>query len=159
MLLCLSMASAVGGGLYEHLVLTPLWSASPPASFAIIQPGTGVPLQQFWMPVHAAITLSLILSLALTWRQVEVRRLLLIGLGSYIVMRGWSGLFFIREMLALQQVPLDSPPSAALSARVASWTLWTWCREPLDRLSGVCFLFALSALKRPTSRALASIPR
>ena len=82
MLLCLSMASAVGGGLYEHLVLTPLWSASPPASFAIIQPGTGVPLQQFWMPVHAAITLCLLLSLALTWRQVEVRRLLLIGLGS-----------------------------------------------------------------------------
>ena len=40
MLLCLSMASAVGGGLYEHLVLTPLWSASPPSSFAIIQPGT-----------------------------------------------------------------------------------------------------------------------
>ena len=110
MLLCLSMASAVGGGLYEHLVLTPLWSASPPSSFAIIQPGTGVPLQKFWMPVHAAITLFLVLSLAFTWRQVEVRRLLLIGLGSYIVMRGWSGLFFIREMLAFQQVPLDSPP-------------------------------------------------
>ena len=150
MLLCLSMASAVGGGLYEHLVLTPLWSASPPSSFAIIQPDTGVPLQKFWIPVHAAITLFLVLSLAFTWRQVEVRRLLLIGLGSYIVMRGWSGLFFIREMLAFQQVPLDSPPSAALSARVASWTFWTWFREPLDFISFVCFLFALSSLKRPT---------
>lgn len=150
MLLCLSMASAVGGGLYEHLVLTPLWSASPPSSFAIIQPGTGVPLQKFWMPVHAAITLFLVLSLAFTWRQVEVRRLLLIGLGSYIVMRGWSGLFFIREMLAFQQVPLDSPPSAALSARVASWTFWTWFRAPLDLISCVCFLCALSSLKRPT---------
>ena len=150
MLLCLSMASAVGGGLYEHLVLTPLWSASPPSSFAIIQPDTGVPLQKFWMPVHAAITLFLVLSLAFTWRQVEVRRLLLIGLGSYIVMRGWSGLFFIREMLAFQQVPLDSPPSAALSARVASWTFWTWLREPLDFISFVCFLCALSSLKRPT---------
>ena len=150
MLLCLSMASAVGGGLYEHLVLTPLWSASPPSSFAIIQPDTGVPLQKFWIPVHAAITLFLVLSLAFTWRQVEVRRLLLIGLGSYIVMRGWSGLFFIREMLAFQQVPLDSPPSAALSARVASWTFWTWFREPLDFISFVCFLCALSSLKRPT---------
>ncbi|MFZ0255416.1 MAG: hypothetical protein WAN46_07190 [Gammaproteobacteria bacterium] len=31
-LLCFSMACAVGGGLYEHLVLTPLWSRSPAAS-------------------------------------------------------------------------------------------------------------------------------
>lgn len=148
-LLCLSMASAIGGGLYEHMVLTPLWSASPPSSFAIIQPGTGVPLQKFWIPVHAAITIFLMLSLALTWRQVEVRRFLLIGLGAYLVMRVWSGLFFIREMLAFQQVPIDSPPSAELSARVASWTFWTWFREPLDIISCVCFLCALSWLKRP----------
>ena len=148
-LLCLSMASALGGGLYEHIVLTPLWSASPPSSFAIIQPGTGVPLQKFWIPVHAAITIFLILSLALAWRQIEVRRFLLIGLGVYLVMRAWSGLFFIREMLAFQKVPLDSPPSVELSARVASWTFWTWFREPLDIISFVCFLLALSWLKRP----------
>ena len=148
-LLCLSMASAIGGGLYEHIVLTPLWSASPPSSFAIIQPGTGVPLQKFWIPVHTAITLFLILSLALTWRQIEVRGLLLIGLGSYIVMRVWSWLFFIREMLAFQQVPIDSPPSVELSTRVARWTFWTWFREPLDIISCVCFLFALSWLERP----------
>ena len=149
MLLCLSMALAIGGGLYEHLVLTPLWSASPPSSFAIIQPGTGVPLQKFWIPVHTAITIFLILSLVLTWRQMEMRRLLLIGLGSYIVMRVWSGLYFIRERLAFQKISLDSPPSAELSARVASWTFWTWFREPLDLISLVCFLLALSWLRRP----------
>ena len=148
MLLCLSMALAIGGGLYEHLVLTPLWSASPPSSFVIIQPGTGVPLQKFWIPVHTAITVFLILSLVLTWRQMEVRRLLLIGLSSYIVMRVWSGLYFIREMLAFQQISLDSPPSVELSARVARWTFWTWFREPLDLIAFVCFLFALLWLRR-----------
>src|SRR5919106_5356573 len=45
-LLCFSMAGAIGGGLYEQIVLTPLWSGSPPSSFSIIQPGTGVPLQR-----------------------------------------------------------------------------------------------------------------
>ena len=30
--LCFSMAGAFGGGLYEHVVLTPLWSRSPPSS-------------------------------------------------------------------------------------------------------------------------------
>jgi hypothetical protein len=50
-------------------------------------------------------------------------------------MRVWSGLFFIPEMLEFQKLPLDSPPSAELSARVARWTFWTWFREPLDIIS------------------------
>ena len=129
-LLCFSMAGAVGGGLYEHIVITPLWSSSPPSSFSIIQPGTGVPLQNFWIPIHAAITVFVLLSLIFTWREIKVRRLLLIGLGSYVVMRVWSALFFIPEMLKFQKAPLDSP-STELSARVASWIFWTWFREPL----------------------------
>lgn len=147
-LLCFSMAGAIGGGLYEHIVITPLWSSSPPSSFSIIQPGTGVPLQNFWIPAHAAITIFVLLSLFLTWKEIKVRRLLLMGLGSYIVMRVWSALFFIPEMLKFQKVPLDSSPSAELSARVTSWTFWTWFREPLDLISFLCFLLALFWLKR-----------
>lgn len=147
-LLCFSMAGAIGGGLYEHIVLVPLWSASPPSSFSVIQPGTGVPLQNFWIPVHAPITLFVFLSLFVTWRDGKVRRLLLIGLASYVVMRVWSFLFFIREMLEFQKVPVDSPPSAALSARVASWIFWSWFREPLDIVSFLCFLLALFWLGR-----------
>ena len=147
-LLCFSTAIAVGGGLFESIVLAPLWSKSPPSSFSIIQPVTGVPLQRFWIPVHAAITLFMVLALVMTWREVPVRRLLLVALVSYIVMRAWSGLFFIPEMLAFQKVPLDSTPSAELSRRVASWTFWTWFREPLDLISLLCSLSALSWRKR-----------
>jgi hypothetical protein len=147
-LLCCSLAAALGGGLYESIVLIPLWSKSPPVSFSIIQPGTGVPLQRFWIPVHAAITLFLIVALVLTWREMTVRRLLLVALGSYIVMRVWSGVFFIPEMLAFQKIPLEAALSAALSARVARWTFWTWFREPLDIISFLCALLALYWLKR-----------
>jgi hypothetical protein len=108
-----------------------------------------VPLQNFWIPVHAAITAFLILSLIFAWRERKVRRLLLIGLGSYIVMRAWSGLFFIREMLEFQKVPLDSQPSPEVSARVSSWIFWTWFREPLDVITFLCFLLALYWFKRP----------
>jgi hypothetical protein len=147
-LLCFSMAAALGGGLYESLVLMPLWSKSPPASFALIQPGTGVPLQRFWIPVHAAITLCLIAALVLTWGEPSVRYLLLLALAAYLVMRVWSGLFFIPKMLAFQKVPLDAGPSAALSTRVARWTYWTWFREPLDIIALLCALLALYGLKR-----------
>jgi hypothetical protein len=146
-LLCFSMAAAIGGGLYESIVLTPLWQKSPPSSFAVIQPGTGVPLQRFWIPVHTAITLFVLLAVALTWRDVPVRRLLLIGLASYVVMRVWSGVYFIPEMLAFQKVPLDSGPSAELAARVSKWTFWTRFREPLDILSFLMWLLAFGRLK------------
>ena len=122
-LLCFSMASAFGGGLYEHIVLTPIWSASAPASLSIIQRGTG--------------------GIPSTVLDPRACGLLLIGLASYLVMRVWSGLFFIREMLAFQKIPPDSAPSPELSARVARWTYWTWFREPLDAISLQCFLVAL----------------
>ena len=147
-LLCFSMAGAFGGGLYEHIVLTPIWSASPPSSFSIIQRGTGVPLQRFWIPVHTAITIFIVLTLFLTWNDVTVRRLLLIGVASYMIMRVWSALFFIREMLAFQKIPPNSAPSAELSARVARWIYWTWFREPLDIISFLCSLLALYWLER-----------
>ncbi len=147
-LLCFSMAAAIGGGLYESIVLTPMWSKSPPSSFSIIQSGRGVPLQRFWIPVHVAITLFIILALVMTWRDATVRRLLLVAIVSYIVMRVWSGLFFIPEMLAFQNVPLDSAPFAELSARVSRWTVWTWFRELLDIITFLCSLLALYWLKR-----------
>ena len=59
-LLCFSMAGAIGGGLYEHMVLMPLWATSPPSSVAMIKPGTGVPLRGLWIPVHVAITVFLL---------------------------------------------------------------------------------------------------
>jgi hypothetical protein len=147
-LLCLSLASSFGGGLFEHIVLTPLWSASPPSSFAVIQHGTGVPLQRFWIPVHVAITLFMLSSLVLAWNDITVRSFLLVGLASYTIMRIWSGMFFIREMLAFQKIPYNSAPSAELSARVARWKYWTWYREPLDIITFVSSLLALSWLNR-----------
>jgi hypothetical protein len=146
-LLCFPMAAAIGGGIYEGIVLVPQWRKSPPSSFAVIQPGTGVPLQRFWIPVHAAITLFVVLALALTWRNAPVRNMLLIGLASYVVMRVWSGLYFIPEMLAFQKVPLDAPPSAELDARVSRWTLLTFFREPLDVISFLCWLVAFGRWK------------
>jgi hypothetical protein len=143
--LCLAMAAAVGGGLYEHVVLMPLWSGNPPASFAIIQPGTGVPQQRFWIPIHAAITVFFVAALAATWTERTVRRILLVGVASYALMRLWSAVYFIPEMLTFQQMRLDNPASADVLRRVHRWTSSTWWREPLDVLS---FLSSLLALTR-----------
>lgn len=59
------------------------------------------------------------MSLVLAWQKRKGRRFLLIGLGPYVLMRVWSGIFFVPEMLAFQRVPLDAPASLELAARVA----------------------------------------
>ncbi len=142
-LLCMATGAAVGGGLYEGVVLTPSWSAAPPQSFAIIQPDTGVPLQAFWMPVHALITLTVLLALGFGWRNPTLRRWLLLGLAAYIAMRAWSFAYFIPEMLSFQDVPLSQAPTLELSERVTRWTTLTWLRLPLDLLTATSFLMGL----------------
>ena len=82
-------------------------------------------------------TIALLVALIAAWSELAVRGWLLVGLSSYTVMRVWSGIYFIPEMLRFQKVPLDSAPSRELSDRVARWTFWTWFREPLDVISFV----------------------
>jgi len=64
------------GGLYEHMVSC-AYGFIPPASFAMIQADTGVPLQNFWIPVHVAITVFLLVWLVLAWREKRARLFLL----------------------------------------------------------------------------------
>jgi hypothetical protein len=142
-LLCTAMGAALGGGLYEGIVVNPMWSQDPPRSFALIQPDTGVPLQSFWIPIHAAITVGLLLALVLSWPDRGVRRVLLVGLAAYVVMRAWSFAYFIPEMLAFQEVPVGAGPDPELAARVDRWVGLTWLRLPLDLIAWASFLAAL----------------
>lgn len=133
--------------MYESIVLMPQWSAQPPASFAVIQKGTGVPLQRFWIPVHILITIGVPASLMTNWKYVDRRSLIIIALISYVVMRAWSFVYFIPEMLRFQNIPLGQPQTAALVDRVRTWTRLTWFREPLDLITQFCLLIALTQSK------------
>jgi hypothetical protein len=116
---------------------------NPPASFSIIQEGNGVPLQRFWVPVHIAITLTLLLAIILNWSQPARRNLILIGIGCYVVMRVWSGFYFIPEMLSFQKIPLDSAPTTELTSKVSKWARLSWFREPLDLGLFFCLVWSI----------------
>ena len=61
---------------------------SPPASFSVIQPNTGVPLQRFWIPVHLAITVFVVAALVLTFSEAAVRRILSCAFGAECISSG-----------------------------------------------------------------------
>src|SRR5438045_1097708 len=78
------MALAIGGSLYEHLVVDPVW----PGNVPLIQPERGgVDRKVFWVPLHGALTVLFPVALWACWRNPAARRWALVALGSYLVMR------------------------------------------------------------------------
>lgn len=139
-----ALALAIGGGFYEGLVINPQWSLNPPATFTLIQEGTGVPLQKFWIPAHILITIFILAALVLNWRISSRRTFILVALGSYIIMRGWSFMYFIPEMLSFQKIAITSAPSEELLSRVSTWKTLTYWRTPLDLISFFAILWPLT---------------
>ncbi|WP_374073441.1 hypothetical protein [Bdellovibrio bacteriovorus] len=148
MLAITAMALAIGGGIYEGMVINPQWSKNIPQSLSLVQEGSGIPLQKFWIPIHIAITITLLAAIILNWTSPTRRLFILIGIGSYIVMRAWSFAYFIPEMLEFQKIAMDSSANADLIERVRKWTTLTHFREPLDFITFGCLLWSLSIENR-----------
>src|ERR1700754_5117947 len=66
----LAACALLGGGLYETVVVDPVWPKRP----GIIQPRNGgISRARFWVPVHAVFELLLIVSLVLAWDHTNAR--------------------------------------------------------------------------------------
>jgi hypothetical protein len=146
MLIVVAVASAfalasVGGGLYEFLVVDPFWPRRPD----LIQPARGgISRKRFWISIHVAFELALLVALVLAWSQPAVRDPLLVALASHVVMRVWSGLDFIPKALAFEQT---DPTQISLS-KAQAWTRRSRLRLPLDLITCGGMLTAFVAAAR-----------
>jgi len=136
-------AMELGGSFYEALIVYPAWSASPPGSLALLQGPNGVNSTPFWIPIHVGLEILLVLALVLNWRARGRRNLLLLGLGIHALVRVWTFMYFVPEILAFMSVPPDGPYSAELVARTATWGMLGWIRRGLIALDSVVLLLAL----------------
>lgn len=117
-----------GGGLFEEIVVAPVWSASPPASFALIQEPIGLSLTSFWIPFHIAANIFLVIALVLNWQNRIRRNYLLIVLAIYLVIRVATFAYFAPEIIAFENTPAQGPYSPELEARAERWTIRSWFR-------------------------------
>jgi len=138
-------AMALGGSFYEALVVYPAWSAIPPASFAVIQGPNAADSTPFWILVHVTFEAVLLAALALNWRAPQRRTLLLIGLGIHVVMRAWTFVYFVPEILAFMSIPPEGPSSPELAARARLWGALGWVRRVLIAATSALVLLALMA--------------
>ena len=137
-------AMQLGGSLYEALVVYPAWSASPPASLALLQGPNPVDSAPFWILIHVSFELALLAALALNWRAKRRRALLLGGLGVHLLMRAWTFLYFVPEVLRFMDTPPAGPFSPELAAAVGLWGALGWIRRALITTTAVLVLLALT---------------
>jgi hypothetical protein len=135
LLACLSL----GGGIYEFIVLDPVWPGRP----AIVQPQNGgVSRARFWIPAHSLFEIVLVVTLVVTWGQSSVRTALLVALLSHAVMRIWSLVDFVPKAVAFEK----SDPATIDRADAVRWTRRSLLRLPLDLLTSVAALTALALM-------------
>jgi hypothetical protein len=130
--------ASIGGGLYEFLVLDPVWPTRP----AIVQPRHGgVSRRRFWIPAHGAFEVALIASLVASWDQSDVRTALLVALASHLAMRVWSFVDFIPKAAAFEK----ADPATLDRAAAERWARRSLLRLPLDAVACAAVFTALVA--------------
>jgi hypothetical protein len=130
--------TSLGGGVYEFVVLDPVWPSRP----AIIQARHGgVSRRRFWIPMHSVFEVTLIAAVIVTWGHSDVRAPLLVALASQVLMRVWSLVDFVPKAVAFEK----TDPAVIERAAAVRWTRRSLLRLPLDVVTCVATLVALVA--------------
>ena len=132
----LAACVTVGGGLYEFLVVDPVWPTRP----GIIQSTNGgISRRRFWIPAHTAFEVLLIVSLIVGWGDAGVRIALLVALLSHAAVRIWSLVDFVPKAVAFEK----ADPAVVDEAAAVRWTRRSLLRLPLEVVSCAAMLAAL----------------
>jgi len=142
----ISFVVVIGGAVYEHLALVPVWSSAVPASLTVFQGEYRLTPEKFWMLIHPVTIILLLAALIANWT-TDRRALIIAPVVGYLLILGVTFLYFVPELTALTQTPFSETVDAALTARANTWETLS-----LVRL-GVLFILAitlLSSLATPT---------
>ncbi len=135
-------AMGLGGGLYETLLVDPVWPRNP----VLIQPSRGgMDRKRFWGPVQASFELALLVSAWMAWGQPSARPWVVLALAAHFVARGWSFAYFIPRALRFERMGDLSEEQTQMARR---WTRLSRLRPVLEAVSIVSLGAAVLVLGR-----------
>lgn len=153
-LFVIALGIAIGGGLYETLVVLPLWGATPPNSVIAYHQHTATnpsfalnPGGRFWMfvtPLTALLALAALLSGLKT--RAEHRRWRLLGTGLTLFVEVFTFTWFVPNLLLLLSDRVLTMPPDELRSLTTWWMGLNWVRVVL---ASTAWLAALRALTIP----------
>ena len=135
----ISFVVVIGGAVYEHLAVVPVWASAVPASLSMFQGQYRLTPEKFWMLIHPVTIVLMVIALIANWAS-DRRVLILAPLIVYVLILGVTWFYFVPELMELTQTPLSETVDAALTARANTWETLS-----LVRL-GVLFVLAITLL-------------
>jgi hypothetical protein len=142
-LAALSFVIVIGGAVYEHAAVVPVWSLAVPASLTMFQGDYAIAAGRFWIPVHP-ITLSLfIIALIANWR-TERRAFILVPLLAYAAVLVTTALWFVPELMAITQSAYSTTVDPELTRRAGNWETFSLMRLAFLLVIAMVLLFGLS---------------
>jgi hypothetical protein len=138
----------IGGVVYSHIVYFPVYLSALPDSAVLVNGPYALNEARFWVPFHSLAILSLIVSLALNWRNTSRRKLILLTLSIYIVVIIATSFFFLPELFAFADSPNSNLSPAEWLARGNRWQYLSWIRGTVMLACIVPLLFALVSPER-----------
>lgn len=133
----------IGGAVYEHIAVVPVWASAVPASLSMLQPPYGLAAANFWIPIHPVTILLIAASLFFNWNS-ERRKFILITFGGYAIILIATFIFFVPELLAITESTFSNSVDAELTRRAQTWETLSLVRLGFLLLPAVSLLWRLS---------------
>lgn len=149
-LTALSFTIVIGGAIYEHLAVVPIWSAAPPRSLAMFQGEYGLHPEMFWKPIHPVTLALFVVTLILSWKSAR-RRNVLISFIGYVILLIVTATYFVPQLMAILRTTYTNTIDANLTERAATWEMLSLVR--LAILIGLSLTLFLGLTKTSDLRA------
>jgi hypothetical protein len=139
----------LGAKLFDLVVLAGAWSASPPASFALLPYGKNYPIDpgDFFIPLSALIAIGSIGALIAGRKERAVRVWLWLGVVCFLIIWALTPTVFWPMIGELYNTATGKiSPTAEQSVELARrWLVWDWIRVGLIAGGFIATVRALSA--------------
>lgn len=133
----------LGGGIYAAVVYFPPFLSDLPNSAVVVTGRYGLSEGYFWVPIHLLNLISLVTTMAVNWKTVR-RRPLLIGFGIYISVLVATQFYFLPELGRFSHSATSNVTAAEWLVRTKRWQMLNYLRAVVLVIAQAHFLLALT---------------
>jgi hypothetical protein len=134
----------LGGATYSTMVYFPAYLSHLPESAVVVTGPYGLNEGVFWLTIHPLLILSLIISLAVNWRDKKRRKLIAIPFAIYLVVLVMTQLYFLPELGAFRTSADSHLTSAEWAVRTNRWQTLNLIRGAVLYASMMILMLALA---------------
>ncbi len=140
---CIAFIIVIGGAVYEHLNVVPVWSAAPPLSLSMFQGEFGLKPELFWMIIHPVNLLLFCICLAVHWKTARRKPLLTVFIGYFLILV-ITAIYFVPELISIISTPLATNIDEQLTGRASVWEKLSLARLTTLVLMSIVLLLGLT---------------